>query len=314
MRAHARALRHAPCTQRTCPRLQRSDHSPLTPTRGSQALLTRLLVDVLGEIVGEEDESTLDITTAPFRAGEITAPAELEAMIIGLRERVDVLKATLPPLDAYRGLCAFIDPIDGTKEFCTGKGEQCSICIGFAERESGMAHAGLVYRPLCPERTYALGCAAEGTAESKLQQHAPLEGGAFLVSNGGASPFLSALTAELGYTARGQGASRLASSPPTSPRPLARCAPGVRSPSDRLPIANLPMRRRRGQQGVTRPRGGQRLLHPGPWREPVGYMRGAGGARGARWLLLQAPSAMRHPGRAADPARALPLRQGRGQL
>ena len=159
----------------------------------------------MGEIVGEEDESSLDITTPPFRAGEISAPAELEQMIITMRDRVDELKATIPSHPDYKQLCVFIDPIDGTKEFCTGKGEQCSICIGLADRTSGMTVAGLVYRPLCPIRSYGLGCVSEGIKESRLQQHEALPGGAFLVSNGGASPFLEQLQAELGYALRGQG-------------------------------------------------------------------------------------------------------------
>ena len=41
----------------------------------------------------------------------------------------------------YKDLTVFIDPIDGTREFSTGKGTQCSICIGFASSD-GLPVAG----------------------------------------------------------------------------------------------------------------------------------------------------------------------------
>ena len=171
----------------------------------SQALFTRLLAGAIGEIVGEEDESTLDISAPPFRAGAITAPAELEAMIVQMRERFDGLAASLPKAAEYKDLVAFIDPIDGTKEFCTGKGEQCSICVGFAGLATGEAVAGIVYRPLCPIKSWALGCKGEGLMQSSLQQREQLGDGAFLCSNGGTSGFLDCLRAELGFTERPQG-------------------------------------------------------------------------------------------------------------
>lgn len=144
-------------------------------------------------------------STPPFKAGEITAPAELEAMIIALRGRADALSQQLPRADELKGLVAFIDPIDGTKEFCTGLGEQCSICVGFADRASGLAVGGIVYRPLCPHQSWALGSKPLGLADGALRRHDAPPGGAFLASNGGTSPFLDALRAELGCSARPQG-------------------------------------------------------------------------------------------------------------
>lgn len=174
-----------------------------------QALFMRLLSDVVGQIVGEEDESTLDITTPPFKSGAITAPAELEALIVGTRDKFDALAAALPrdaaSASVYQSLTAFIDPIDGTKEFCTGLGGQCSILIGFADIASGAVVGGCVYRPLCPQRSWALGCKAEGFKASKLLSHPPLGAGAFLCSNGGASAFTNAVREELGYELRSEG-------------------------------------------------------------------------------------------------------------
>lgn len=174
----------------------------------------RLLRGRVGAVVGEEDEASISIEgDGPFRAAEIEAPAALEPMIIKLRARMDALASTIPPSETLAALTAFIDPIDGTREFCTGLGEQCSICVGFADG-AGQAVGGLVYRPLCAQRSWALGCQREGTCRSELRtpetalrtpetalrtpETAPAVG-AFLCSNGGTSRFLQAVQAELGY-------------------------------------------------------------------------------------------------------------------
>jgi 3'-phosphoadenosine 5'-phosphosulfate (PAPS) 3'-phosphatase len=123
----------------------------------------------VGAVVGEEDEASISIEgDGPFRAAEIEAPAALEPMIIKLRARMDALASTIPPSETLAALTAFIDPIDGTREFCTGLGEQCSICVGFADG-AGQAVGGLVYRPLCAQRSWALGCQREGTCRSELR-------------------------------------------------------------------------------------------------------------------------------------------------
>ena len=167
----------------------------------------RLLSGRVGAIVGEEDEASISIEgDGPFRAAEIEAPAALEPMIIKLRARMDALASTIPPSETLASLTAFIDPIDGTREFCTGLGGQCSICVGFADG-AGQAVGGLVYRPLCAQRSWALGCHREGMSRSELRtpetalrtpETAPVVG-AFLCSNGGTSRFLQAVQAELGY-------------------------------------------------------------------------------------------------------------------
>ena len=182
----------------------------------AQALLVRLLRGVVGDIVGEEDGDEINIDVPPFRAGGIVAPPELEASVISLRGKADALAASLPKSDAYSSLIAFIDPIDGTKEFCTGKGQQCSICLGVADLASGAAVGGLVYRPLCPERSYALGCKREGVAAaalrppaspgySSVEDGATAGTGAFLGSNSGMSSFLQSLREEMGYEVRAAG-------------------------------------------------------------------------------------------------------------
>ena len=58
-----------------------------------------MLGGMVGDIVGEEDESAIDISAPPFRAGEITAPAQLEALITSTREKIDTLATSLPKRD-----------------------------------------------------------------------------------------------------------------------------------------------------------------------------------------------------------------------
>ena len=111
-----------------------------------------------------------------------------------------ILESTPGAAAACRELTAFIDPIDGTKEFSAGKGEQCTICIGFADA-SGAPRAGIVYRPLDDvSPTWAMGCASAGLARSELRTPSPPSPAAlrFLCSSGTLSSFTSALAEELG--------------------------------------------------------------------------------------------------------------------
>jgi 3'(2'), 5'-bisphosphate nucleotidase len=96
----------------------------------------------------------------------------------------------------------FIDPIDGTREFSSNKGEQCTICIGFAI--AGRPVAGLVYRPVPTQPTWALGCTQERLYECKLDLSERNEQG-FLCSAAGISPFLEGLLSELGFEKVGCG-------------------------------------------------------------------------------------------------------------
>jgi len=129
----------------------------------------------------------------------------------------------------YEHLTVFIDPIDGTREFSSGKGEQCSVCIGFAN-EFGKAVAGVVYRPIplslsSPSTkykypTWVAGAKDEGYAvcdfgleeEEGEEEGAVVSvssssgitsdgmiGGGLLTSNGSISPFVSSLIDELGF-------------------------------------------------------------------------------------------------------------------
>ena len=87
-----------------------------------QALLKRMLEPHVAGIVGEEDEDVLNIVEPPFRAGELTAPPEIAALVITTRDALDALSTKLAG-GSFAHLTPFIDPIDGTKEFATRKGE-----------------------------------------------------------------------------------------------------------------------------------------------------------------------------------------------
>eukprot|EP00308_Calcidiscus_leptoporus_P021906 CAMPEP_0119364276 /NCGR_PEP_ID=MMETSP1334-20130426/11196_1 /TAXON_ID=127549 /ORGANISM="Calcidiscus leptoporus, Strain RCC1130" /LENGTH=367 /DNA_ID=CAMNT_0007379931 /DNA_START=53 /DNA_END=1156 /DNA_ORIENTATION=- len=165
-----------------------------------QALMMRLLRPRLGGFVGEEDEEAIHIDEEPFRAGGLIAPESIAARIRSGRQRIEELAAILSEQsenhDDWLGLTAFVDPIDGTREFCTGKGAQCTICIGFADG-AGAPIGGLVYRLLDSPPTWVMGCAKEGLLRSQLRAAASRPG--FVCSNGSLSPFVEALASELGY-------------------------------------------------------------------------------------------------------------------
>lgn len=200
----------------------KADDSVFTIADGLvQFLLTEVLLKgqhehdfLVGDIVGEED-CPVQLTQKPYRVDDLIVPSEFEDTIDRAMEgvtqaRQDLLSSS--PLassywkDYYPSLTAFIDPIDGTREFSTQKGDQCSICVGFADTKTGQPVAGVVYRPLShPRPTWAAGAQSEAYASSCLQELAtePTPSGnnegSLLTTNGRISPFLEALMHELDY-------------------------------------------------------------------------------------------------------------------
>eukprot|EP01064_Diplonema_japonicum_P035864 TRINITY_DN7882_c0_g2_i1.p1 TRINITY_DN7882_c0_g2~~TRINITY_DN7882_c0_g2_i1.p1 ORF type:complete len:358 (+),score=81.24 TRINITY_DN7882_c0_g2_i1:43-1116(+) len=172
---------------------EKADKSIFTVADGLvQCLVAEKLLGNTGvKIVGEED-ATVQIQQSPFMVGDLTIPKEVEESITKITEKFDELKKTLLSDDnkTFSTLTAFIDPIDGTREFSTGLGEQCSICIGFAIE--GKPVAGIVYRPLSNPPTWASGCLSEGYTSGNITQckePAPV-GSHVLTSNGGISTFI----------------------------------------------------------------------------------------------------------------------------
>lgn len=148
-------------------------------------------------VIGEEDESHVNISTLPYKVDDLTVPEEYTELINGVREAVAALNSEISA-DTYQDLTIFIDPIDGTREFSTGLGEQCSFCIGFNDA-SGKPVAGIVYRPITSPPTYAAGARSENYVESRLDVAAVPCANGLLTSNGAISPFIANLITQLGY-------------------------------------------------------------------------------------------------------------------
>lgn len=187
---------------------EKRDNSAFTIADG---LVQRLITDVLysglsfRDVVGEEDDTDDDGEDDWFRVQGLAVPTDLRPLVESTRASVQSLaenhlsSATKDVMD-YGHITVFIDPIDGTREFSSGKGEQCSICIGFAN-EDGKAVGGVVYRPLSkPAPTWVAGAQSEGYAAHNFSREAraPAAGkGGLLTTNGSISPFLESLIDEL---------------------------------------------------------------------------------------------------------------------
>ncbi|KAL3783962.1 hypothetical protein HJC23_013342 [Cyclotella cryptica] len=179
----------------------KQDNSAFTIADG---LVQRMFVDILfsnaafRDIVGEEDAAAVDQgeeTTWDHVQG-LVIPQELRPLVETTKENIRALAKSLDNTKSYQDITIFIDPIDGTREFSTGKGEQCSVCIGFAN-EYGTAVAGVVYRPLTPRPTWAAGAKCEGYAACDFGENVEkFAGGGVLTSNGSISPFIEGLIHE----------------------------------------------------------------------------------------------------------------------
>jgi 3'(2'), 5'-bisphosphate nucleotidase len=65
----------------------------------------------------------------------------------------------------YKQLTVFVDPIDGTREFATGRGECVTVLLGYND-PAGRPAAGIVYRPLTQPATWAAGALQEGEPQT----------------------------------------------------------------------------------------------------------------------------------------------------
>jgi 3'-phosphoadenosine 5'-phosphosulfate (PAPS) 3'-phosphatase len=178
----------------------KSDASVFTIADGivQHLLINHLFAgDKFRNIVGEEDDCSVNIATRPYTVDDLTVPEDFFDMIENVRSSVTALSAEIDA-EKYRDLTIFIDPIDGTREFSTGLGEQCSICIGFAD-ETGIPVAGIVYRPIMQPPTWAAGAKSEGCVMGELDRPAEPNQKGLLTSNGGISPFIAQLITELGF-------------------------------------------------------------------------------------------------------------------
>ena len=178
----------------------KEDKSVFTIADGTvQHLLVEHLFsgDTFKGIVGEE-ECEVDLVNRPFKVDGLIIPEEFCDMIEKVRDNIKALRdAAIVPSPLYKKLTIFIDPIDGTREFSTNKGEQCSVCIGFAD-EAGLPQAGVVYRPITEPATWAAGAKSESYKASKLNMSSGEPSG-LLTSNGGISKWIECLMEEASY-------------------------------------------------------------------------------------------------------------------
>jgi len=178
----------------------KKDQSAFTIADG---LTQRLIVESLYSqvafrgVVGEEDDAADSDDDGGgdswYRVQGLEVPGDLRPLVDSTRSEIASLSSALAA-DSYRNLTVFVDPIDGTREFSQGRGEQCSICIGFADAR-GRAVAGVVYRPLTQPPTWAAGALDEGYRQFSLGETRTSSG--LLTTNGSISPFVEALIDEL---------------------------------------------------------------------------------------------------------------------
>jgi 3'(2'), 5'-bisphosphate nucleotidase len=149
------------------------------------------------DVIGEEDGCKVNITTKPYTVSDLTVPAEFEETVDTALQSIRALANEITS-DDYRDVTVFIDPIDGTREFSTNLGEQCSICIGFSS-PTGQPIAGIVYRPIPDPPTWAAGAASEDFTACNLDRAVTPNPSGLLTSNGAISEFTAKLIEELGY-------------------------------------------------------------------------------------------------------------------
>ncbi|KAG8461496.1 hypothetical protein KFE25_001100 [Diacronema lutheri] len=148
-------------------------------------------------IVGEEDSSVINIATKPYFVDELEVPEEFEQIIDETLARVRALAATISD-SAYRDITAFVDPIDGTREFALGQGDKVTVLLGFNDRD-GRPCAGIMYRPLTAPVTWAAGALSEGYKAGVLDHAATPNPTGCLITDGKVSPFIAKTIEELGY-------------------------------------------------------------------------------------------------------------------
>jgi 3'-phosphoadenosine 5'-phosphosulfate (PAPS) 3'-phosphatase len=140
------------------------------------------------DIVGEEDDSVVNILTTPFTVDELTVPEEFEELIAETLAKIKALSSRIDE-KAYKELTIFVDPIDGTREFATGKGDKVTILVGYNDME-GVPQAGIIYRPLTTPKYWASGAKSEDFKDGVLDTPDELNPKGLLITDGKVSPFI----------------------------------------------------------------------------------------------------------------------------
>ena len=108
----------------------------------------------------------VNILTTPFTVDDLTVPEEFEELIADTLEKIKALSNRIDD-KAYKELTIFVDPIDGTREFATGKGDKVTILVGYNDM-AGVPQAGIIYRPLTTPKYWASGAKSEGFKDGVL--------------------------------------------------------------------------------------------------------------------------------------------------
>mmetsp|Transcript_32364 Transcript_32364/g.100148 ORF Transcript_32364/g.100148 Transcript_32364/m.100148 type:complete len:448 (+) Transcript_32364:161-1504(+) len=153
--------------------------------------------DKFGQIVGEEDESEINIVEKPYTVDDLEVPEEFNGIIDATLVKVRALADRIDS-NAFKTMTAFVDPIDGTREFATARGEYVTILLGYAD-ELGHPTAGIMYRPLTEPVTWAAGAKSEECVMGNLDMAEEPHPQGMLVTDAKVSPFINGLIDELGY-------------------------------------------------------------------------------------------------------------------
>lgn len=169
----------------------------------ADGIVQHLLVEHLfagnkfGQIVGEEDETNVNIITKPFTVDDLIVPEEFNELVETTRDQIQQLAKRIDST-SYKTITIFVDPIDGTREFATGKGDFCSILIGY-NNQVGLPVAGIIYRPLTEPPTWAAGAKSENCVMGLLDIPKVLKPNGILVTDGAVSTFLEKVIEELKF-------------------------------------------------------------------------------------------------------------------
>lgn len=153
--------------------------------------------DKFAQIVGEEDDTVVNLSTRPYTVDDLEVPPEFNELVELTLKKIKSLSGRIDS-KAYKALTVFCDPIDGTREFATGKGECVTILLGYADT-LGKPVAGMMYRPLTIPVTWAAGAASENCIMGHLDYADFPNHKGVLVTDGKVSPFINNLIESLGY-------------------------------------------------------------------------------------------------------------------
>lgn len=130
----------------------------------------------------------VNILETPFTVDALVVPDEFEELIVDTLAKVKALSSKISAT-AYKDMTVFVDPIDGTREFATGKGDKVTILVGYNDAQ-GHPQAGIIYRPLTTPHYWASGAKTEGFKDGVLDTPEEVNSKGLLITDGKVSPFI----------------------------------------------------------------------------------------------------------------------------